>query len=211
IHQAKIDSLKNEIDRIMHLITGFSEIYSNISGTILSISYNKNDKYSGLDAILTIKPVDAPLNLVLKTNKDIAELLNAGISFKINIYGDEMETEVLKNEPSGTKHLIYTSFSGNANDITELDRVTIEIDSMSRYCDCIIPNSAFYSPNSVFVLRETGGFWGKEYYVESCEVVAGEYNYRESQIIRGIERGDLIVTGWDRGLKNGQRVVLPLN
>ena len=210
-YQDKLKSLKDEINSITSLINDYSKVISNVNGTISNVNYGQYDKYLGVKPLITIIPENAASSIVLKTNKDAVRLLDEGVVCKILADGSVLETESLEARVSGEEYHIYADFKDSTINIENIDGFSIEFEIKSEFCNFIIPNSAFYSPGKVFVFEETDGFWGKEYYVKSREVEIGKYNSVESQILDGIDRRSLVVTGWDRELKDGQRVMLPLN
>lgn len=207
----KIKSIREEINNIEALIDDYSKITSKVSGTISEINYKQYDKYPGIKPLITIIPDNAPASLVLKTNKDAVKLLNEGAVCTIRKDNSVMETESMEASVSGEEYLIYVKTKDTAASIENAGGFSIEFETKGEFCNLIVPNPAFYTRGKVYVLLETSGFWGKEYYVESREVEVGRYNHIESSILKGIDRRSLVVTGWDRELKDGQRVMLPLN
>lgn len=78
------------------------------------------------------------------------------------------------------------------------------------YCDILVPNSAFKTPEELYVLRSRQGFWGQEYYMVLQKVSPGESNEYYTHVINGLSRSDMVITGWDRELKDGITVTLPI-
>lgn len=210
-YQDKIKSLRDEINSITSLIKDYSKIISKVNGIISDVNYEQYDKYSGVEPLITIIPENTPASLALKTDKDAVRLLNEGAACIIRKDRSVLETENTEAKVSGEEYLIYADLKEPAFNIENTDGFSIEFETKSEFCNLIVPNSAFYTSGKVFVLEETDGFWGREYYVKSREVEVGKYNSVESQILEGIDRRSLVVTGWDRELEDGQRVMLPLN
>ncbi len=105
------------------------------------------------------------------------------------------------SEPSDSESLI---------DIQD-QNIFISIVLPGEYYDCIIPNTAFVTPDEVFLLKSMRGFWGEEYFIERRRVVAGVGNGFRTQVLSGMRNAEMVVTGWDRELIDGARVTLPLN
>ncbi len=86
----------------------------------------------------------------------------------------------------------------------------IRINIKSEFIRTIVPNSAFVSQDKVYVLKQRMGFWGEEYYVVERQVMTGTGNEYVTQITEGLSPDETVVTGWDRKISSGMRVMLPL-
>lgn len=76
-----------------------------------------------------------------------------------------------------------------------------------KYYDCIIPTSALSEDNqSVFVLQKRKSFWGDEYYVKKVKVQIEALDVFNAAISEGLMFNDLIITSWDRDIKDEIRV-----
>lgn len=206
----KIESLNNHIDKNKTCIARYQKVISSVDGVVCKVHYSKYDSYFGVKPLITVIPDNTSCSLRVKTNKDIIDFLDndSNSQYKIYINNIEAETEVLKAETEEKNCFIYINYK---KEYENIDSFKIVVNTISKFCDIIVPNSAFISPDMLYVLQTRQGFWGKEYYVELREVTVGEYNSRKSQITEGLMRGDTVITGWDRELTSGQRVMLPLN
>ncbi len=209
---SKIDTAKDEIDKKRLYIEKYQKIVSEVDGIVSGVHYLQYDIYSGIKPLITVIPDDTSRSLKVKTSKMILDILQNDTANTYYINDDiEVEAEIIKTEVVEKDCFLYLVLKGETTEYGNIKSLRMEINTKSEYCDILIPNSAFFSPQSIYVLKERDGFWGKEYYVESYEVLVGEYNNMKSAIISGLRRGDMVVTGWDRELTDGQRVFLPLN
>ena len=72
----------------------------------------------------------------------------------------------------------------------------------------VVPNLALLG-SSVYVVAEQEGILGKELRLSRVFVSVGTRGPAQSIISDGLTDGDYVVTGWDRPIKDGQRVLLP--
>ncbi|MDD5603171.1 MAG: hypothetical protein PHG48_03670 [Eubacteriales bacterium] len=72
----------------------------------------------------------------------------------------------------------------------------------------IIPASAIlHEGSSVYVVETRENFWGKEHHVRIRDVQTGDQAQKYFFIIAGgLVHGDVVVTGYDRKISNGDRV-----
>ena len=71
----------------------------------------------------------------------------------------------------------------------------------------ILPLTALLCDDSVFILRTKSGFFGDILILEQRYVTVLWSNETNVSVI-GLNHDDLVVTGWDRELRDGQRVML---
>lgn len=209
---SKIDTANNEISKNKLCIEKYQKIISEVGGIVSGVHYSQYDSYPGIKPLITVIPDDATCNLKIKASKAILDILQDGTTNTYYINDDiEVEAEIIKTEVVEKDYFIFLDLKAEIAEYENIKGLRMEMNTRSEYCDILIPNSAFFSPKNVYVLKERDGFWGKEYYVESYDVMVGEYNNMKSAITSGLKRGDMVVTGWDRELTSGQRVFLPLD
>jgi hypothetical protein len=76
--------------------------------------------------------------------------------------------------------------------------------------DFTVPSTAIVGWNTLYVIERRDGILGEELYIRSRAVtVEMERDGRAMLSREGIAWEDFIVIGWDRPLKDGQRVMLP--
>lgn len=173
----------------------------------------ENSKYGGLDTILNIIPKDT-VPCVALFIEDINENLDEANRCTLNTGQEELLVKF-----SGTKVINrqrYMLFKVNKHitiDYKSLMSVnsTPILETKGLYCNMIIPNSAIIERDKVYVLEERKGFWGDEYYASRQKVRIGQYNEHYSEIIGGLFRRDRVITGWDRELADGGRVMIPID
>ena len=97
-----------------------------------------------------------------------------------------------------------------SNNIDSITNITIKTDSPDKDAQLLIPCSALIQASSPFVylLMEKKTFFGKEYYVQKVDTTVIDSNDKYIAVDRGITPNDIVVTGWDRALNDGDVVEL---
>jgi len=181
-------------------------------GIVTDITVKEQDKYEGIDTLLSIAPEDTKIKLMVKIEADQVKKFEEGASCSISFDDKTIKGKIggLKNT-DGTYYLVLEPESTAEIDLLFLNDADIKVETESEYYNIIIPNAAFAAQdNEVFILRTRKGFWGKEYYVQRQRVQIGEENEYYTSVESGLSNGDIVVTGWDRDLTDGASVMLPL-
>ncbi|MCL2709013.1 MAG: hypothetical protein FWF03_07865 [Defluviitaleaceae bacterium] len=88
--------------------------------------------------------------------------------------------------------------------IVELSIILYSIASQT-----VVPVSALATEDSLYVIEIKEGFLGDELFVRLRSVETGVSESGMIEIVGGITPRDYVVDGWDRPLRDGQRVTLP--
>lgn len=73
-----------------------------------------------------------------------------------------------------------------------------------------VPLTALLGDDSVYVIRRTDGFSGEILRIEKILVTVLWRDEKDACVI-GLTPSDIVVTDWDRELRDGQRVILPVS
>jgi len=79
------------------------------------------------------------------------------------------------------------------------------------YYGLSIPSHALIPGNFVYVARKENGLLGEEIFIDLREVETGVITRDYIEITGGLSQSDMIITGWDRELRDGCRVMPPLD
>ena len=86
--------------------------------------------------------------------------------------------------------------------------IGLSITLFGNYYNLVVPVSAMISANQLYVIEKKDGFLGEEIYIHKRDVNVDFISEGNVILIDGISMGEFVVTGWDRPLKDGQRVML---
>jgi multidrug efflux pump subunit AcrA (membrane-fusion protein) len=168
--------------------------------------------YKGPDAILNIIPGNDEVMYALRIEEKHMDSIDSNAYCTIIAEKTEIPVEKVGiTSINGKMHLLFRQRADMRQDYISLLTSNPRLEKRGGYCDAIIPNSALVESNKVYVLEKRQGFWGEEYYAQKKEVVTGQSNENKTEIINGLSRNDTVITGWDRALSDGARVMLPIN
>jgi len=199
-------------DFIRKIIDSSGNITSPASGIVANVMLDHIEKYSGQSEILSIAVNGTSLKLITKVSPGQMENLKTNTPCTI-MFGD-ITAEASIEYIFSTKEENYAVINSSGIPIEKIPVFTdiiVIVESNSNYFDHIVPNSVFISSHDeLYILKNRQSFWGNEYYVEKRKVITGESSAFETQVIDGITSSDMLVCGWDRELRDGCRVMLPL-
>lgn len=208
--EGELELLKEELTVIDRVTENKMVIDAKQDGFITQIFPRVGEKLSGDSPVMAISPVNTTDMAEFEVGE--APLLSKGDSVQIKLQTknktEEIEAQVILAGENTVKVQAVKEFAITASfaeDTMEL-WATME----GEYREWIIPTSALISENVAYVIEEREGFWGKELYAKKVELETGESDGKKTALIRGISRGEKVITGWDRELKDGCRVATAL-
>ena len=207
----ELEDMEKDMADMRKIKDSYLTIKAPVDGIVGNIPFKEKDSYGGMDVLMIISPGNSGGKLIAELDEKQAEKLKEGFECEINAGRQPLSGRITGfTKLEGKQYAVIEAEELDKLDTDNKDGISISIEQTGEYYNTILPNSAFFTPDKVYILKERQGFWGKEYYVQVQEVQVGEGNEQKTQIVNGVSRMDMVVTSWDRELRDGARVMMPL-
>jgi hypothetical protein len=204
------EQLKNQLEIIKNSVNNNYTLLSPVSGTVGYI--HPESEYKGIDILASVIPVDEQPLYAVNIDKDSLESLEPDTACTLKTGTTDNFCNIKGVQSFNGKDYIILALRGtNRQPVSGISSQNVQLLISGNFHNVIIPNTAFIGEDEVFILKTQNGFFGEEYYVSKYKVIVGEYNEQYSAITSGLNSQDIVVTGWDRQLEDGCRVMLPLD
>lgn len=210
--EAKLHTEGKTLNTLKAIEADHFMVKSQVNGFVYEIYVNESDKYEGENALVHIFQEKGPIYYVCRLPNSAELPFTEGMSCNIKDAAKTIPSIITSVKKTDLGIYLTTKLNSDElkhNDILKTSNVYIEFSS--ELCNMILPNSAFAdNKQKVYVLKERKSFWGNELYISQQDVQVGFYNEYSTQILKGLSKSDKVITGWDRSLKDGMIVILPL-
>ena len=179
-------------------------------GFVQDVRASIGTDYSGLDPLLVVCAPSSQMALLAPVGQRWVDLQHT-TGVNVRIYRGNLEREAQWDGEERRDDTTYARLLLTDEEAGEMVGVcSVEINAISSSMSCLVPEKALSEDRqSVFVLRERQGYFGREYYVEEQKVVLGDTNGTFVQVTRGLQAGDRVILDSDRPLMDGDEVRLP--
>jgi hypothetical protein len=198
---------------VMLCFTLFSRGISNFMVPKVTVSMSQLFFKSGWDVIysdMRLTKDNGKTLIVASAAKSDSEKLRIGLVSEYSFfnegdikYGNALITSV-EDTVDGDTQVFFAPVS-EISDGTVINNLITRY--QTSYSGMVYPISVLIAPNIVYKIRSELGFYGIDWYLECCYVDIEYIGDELILIIAGVEADDLLVTGWDRALRDGERVM----
>lgn len=197
------------LEALMQLKQDGWVVYAPQTGVVYT-PLSSGQAYAGLSPLALLLPETAPFSLMLSLEAEANVLLEPQVqaTFSAKTHNGDLPLVVEQLYVDAQTIRIQVS-PQDAGTIRPEQVSEVRCIAHSSFADVLIPSAAV-SDGQVYVLVHQDGAWGSEYSVRRVAVQTGLQNHEFTQILRGVNKQDNVVTAWDRPLNDGANVMLPL-
>ncbi len=211
--QKEINKKQQELDDLNNLLNNYSTVKAPSDSIISKIYVQENDTYDGAGSLIDYRTSNVPTKITATITDDqynnLKDYIDTNPKCKVIIFGTSEDGIIESIEKKNDKNYMYVTMkSYDRLKNAKPQNVSIKIEKKSKNYNAIVPNEAIFSDGYVYILNENYGFLGKELTVKKVQIKKGEYNSKYTGIAEGLLGNETIITGTDREIVEGQRVML---
>ena len=176
-------------------------------GSIAEMNVYSGSVYTGMEPLCAVCGPGKELSVCVPVTEKWQRLMEEyGVSVSVRYEDTEYPAEWTVTERRGSSLYARLRVEGAPADM--IGSRSVELYAMSDGNTYIVPLKALQG-DSVFILEETEGYFGKEYVARQVTVETGKDNGSEVQILSGLKQGDKVITDvlGGRALYDGEKVL----
>lgn len=208
-----IQRKKDEIEKLKAKSTG-TTVTAPVAGTIQSINYSAGQSIESGKDMCSIVPDGMTLTLKISVKNEDAKKVKVGDIAELDnswIAQDAVITLTnISDDPDDPGKKSLLKFSVDSKELKAGQSLTVNMASVTKDCDTVVPLSAIHHDNSgdfVYVIETKSSPLGNRYYANKVAVkkIMSDDNYAG---VTGLSSGAYIITKSDRNVEAGKQVRL---
>lgn len=208
-----IERKKEQIEKLKEQSVG-AKITAPVAGIIQNIAYaTGQDIESGKD-IVTIIPDGQALTLRVAVKNEDAKRVSVGEAATLENSWIAMDAVIIlqsiTDDPDNPGKKSLLKFSIESNELRAGQSVTINMASISKECDAVVPLAAIHKDNSgdfVYVIEAKNSPLGNRYYAKKTPIRI-ELKDDTYAGVSGMSMGSQIITKSNKNVEDGKQVKL---
>jgi multidrug efflux pump subunit AcrA (membrane-fusion protein) len=213
--QYELDMQERKLEKYMKQID-LSQIVAPADGIIMELNFPKGTMANNSKPLFKLVDTSQGFEFCTTIGNEAASLLSIGDA--ADIYLDCMEgytlqgtiNDIVENqEERGVKKDVIMDLP--PENLIGGENGSVEIKKNTRSYNVLVSNSAVGQDISgyfVYVIREKKGPLGNEFYVQKVKVSPGESDNSMTVIVSGVSSYDRVITGSDKQISDGMRVII---
>lgn len=208
-----IQRKKEEIERLKAKSTG-TQVTAPVAGTIQSVDYTAGQSIENGKDMCSIVPDGMAMTLKISVKNEEAKKVKVGEFAQLDnswIASDAVITLTnISDDPDNPGRNSILKFSVESAELKPGQSLTVNMASVTKECDTVVPISAIHHDNSgdfVYVIETRNSPLGNKYYANKVSVnkIMNDDNYAG---VTGLTSGTYIITKSDRNVEAGKQVRL---
>lgn len=208
-----IQRKKDEIERLKAKSTG-TQVTAPVAGTIQSVDYTAGQSIENGKDMCSIVPDGMAMTLKISVKNEEAKKVKVGEFAQLDnswIASDAVITLTnISDDPDNPGRNSILKFSVESAELKPGQSLTVNMASVTKECDTVVPISAIHHDNSgdfVYVIETRNSPLGNKYYANKVSVnkIMNDDNYAG---VTGLTSGTYIITKSDRNVEAGKQVRL---
>ena len=186
------------------------QLFSPADGMVADLKVQINDAYRGMTVLGYVADMQSEQGLEVKLDKERVSALKKGMDVNINLGGNVVKGRIDQILRENDWYMLVKPETDISHDFDKITSVSVKIKRSEDINQLLIPCSSLIQASSpfVFLVKEKKTFFGREYYIQKADIDIVDSNDKYISVSGGITPKDIIVTGWDRELKDGAAVEL---
>ncbi len=208
-----IQRKKDEIERLKAKSTG-TQVTAPVAGTIQSVDYTAGQSIENGKDMCSIVPDGMAMTLKISVKNEDAKKVKVGEFAQLDnswIASDAVITLTnISDDTDNPGRNSILKFSVESEELKPGQSLTVNMASVTKECDTVVPISAIHHDNSgdfVYVIETRNSPLGNKYYANKVSVnkIMSDDNYAG---VTGLTSGTYIITKSDRNVEAGKQVRL---
>jgi hypothetical protein len=193
----------------MENFTGDFQLLAPSDGVVKDLMVNINEVYSGKKALGYVVNTESEHGLKVLLDKVRHKDLKKDMNARINLKGNTVNGEIYQVLKGSEWYMIIRAKNDIPFEFDDITGISVKQSSPDESDHLLIPCSALVQASSphVYLLSEKKTIFGKEYYVQKKDIRVVDSNDKYAST-GDLTPNDIVVTGWDRELNDGDSVVL---